>query len=93
MKNDNAEIANLNKKTSRLKHLLYGFLLSLLMASIYSFESFYFLFNVSWIAKMLGAAILIFIISCIGLLFRKPVIFYILIIALALFGMYGKTIG
>ena len=93
MKKDNIEITNLNKKTSSLKHLLFGFLLSILMASLNSFDSFYFLSTDIWIAKMLGAAILIFIISCIGLLFRKPIVFYILIIILALFGMFGKTIG
>ena len=82
----------LNKKTSRLEHLLYGFLLSILMAVIYSFDTFYYLSPVVWIASMLGAAIGIFIISCIGLLFRKPIVFYILIIALPLMGILGKTV-
>ena len=81
----------LNKKTSRLEHLLYGFLLSILMAVIYSFDTFYYLSPVVWIATMLGAAIGIFIISCIGLLFRKPILFHILIIALALIGILGKN--
>ena len=92
MEKDNSEIQTLNKKTSNLKHLLYGFLLSIFMAIIYSFDSFHVLPTSPWIAKMLGAAILIFIFSCLGFLFRNRLVFYILIIALGLLGMYGKTL-
>tara|TARA_B100000700_G_scaffold313180_1_gene397823 strand:+ start:141 stop:419 length:279 start_codon:yes stop_codon:yes gene_type:complete len=92
MEKDNSEIQILNKKTSNLKHLLYGFLLSILMAIIYSFDSFNVLPTSFWIARMLGVAVPIFIVSCLGFLFRKRLVFYILIIALGLLGMYGKTL-
>ena len=92
MENDNSEIQLLNKKTSNLKHLLYGFLLSILMAITYSIDTFYIMPTSFWIAKMLGVAVPIFIVSCLGFIFRNRMVLYILIIALGLLGMYGKTL-